>query len=276
MPTTNHATPSHAISRDGIEIGYFTSGSGPSLLLVHGGLGDHTRWEPLVPHLESHVTVHAMDRRGRGASGDHPDYAVEREYEDVAAVVDAVAHASGAPVDVYGVSSGGWFAYGAATLTSSIRRLVLYEGWPLVDPDVGAVPTAIVERVEASLAAGDRAGALKVLYRDYLELSEEDFQTVRAQPSWPSRVACAHTIPREIGSGAYPVLDLEQAATITAPTLLLVGEESPAHLKAGAEAVAAALPDARIAVLEGQAHAADLLAPQIVAGTILPFLHGGS
>ena len=104
-------------SRDGTEIAYWTSGEGPPLVVVHGTPADHTRWRPLLPYLEPHLTVHAMDRRGRGASGDAPDYGLAREYEDVAAVVDAVAEASGAPVDLYGHSHGGIVAFGAATLT---------------------------------------------------------------------------------------------------------------------------------------------------------------
>jgi pimeloyl-ACP methyl ester carboxylesterase len=90
------------VSRDGTEIAWWTSGHGPPLVLVHGTPADHTRWRPLLPYFEPQVTVHAMDRRGRGASGDGPEYDLAREYEDVAAVVDAVAEASGAPVDLYG------------------------------------------------------------------------------------------------------------------------------------------------------------------------------
>lgn len=85
----------YVTSTDGTRIGFSSSGSGPPLLLVHGGLGDRTRWEALLPYLEPHLRVHAMDRRGRGLSGDPPEYALEREYEDVAAVVDAIATSSG-------------------------------------------------------------------------------------------------------------------------------------------------------------------------------------
>jgi pimeloyl-ACP methyl ester carboxylesterase len=99
------------VSRDGTEIAYWTSGEGPPLVLVHGAPDDHTRWHPLLPYLESHATVHAMDRRGRGASGDAPGYHLAREFEDVAAVVDAVAEASGSAVDVYGHSFGGLCAF---------------------------------------------------------------------------------------------------------------------------------------------------------------------
>ena len=110
MPTQTEIKTSVA-SRDGTQIAYWTSGSGPPLVLVHGAPADHTRWRPLLPYLEPYVTVHALDRRGRGASGDALEYRLEREYEDVAAVVDAVA-ASGQPVDVYGHSHGGIVAFG--------------------------------------------------------------------------------------------------------------------------------------------------------------------
>ncbi|HEU4397426.1 MAG TPA: alpha/beta fold hydrolase, partial [Actinomycetota bacterium] len=95
MTGTTEATVTRVVSRDGTEIGYWTSGEGPPLLLVHGTTADHTRWRPLLPYLEPHATVYALDRRGRGTSGDAPDYGVAREFEDVAAVVDAVAEASG-------------------------------------------------------------------------------------------------------------------------------------------------------------------------------------
>lgn len=91
---TDEATMTRVTSRDGTQIAYWTSGEGPPLVVVHGTTADHTRWRPLLPYLEPRATVHALDRRGRGASGDAPDYDVAREFEDVAAVVDAVAQAS--------------------------------------------------------------------------------------------------------------------------------------------------------------------------------------
>lgn len=101
-------------SADGTEIAWFTSGEGRPLLLVHGSLGDHTRWGALQPHLEPHFTVHTVDRRGRGASGEAAEYALEREFEDVAAVIGAIAEDAGSPVHVYGNSYGGLCAFGAA------------------------------------------------------------------------------------------------------------------------------------------------------------------
>jgi pimeloyl-ACP methyl ester carboxylesterase len=138
-------------SRDGTKIAYWTSGLGSPLVVVHGAAADHTRWRPLLPYLEAHFTIHAMDRRGRGASGDSPPYGVIRECEDVAAVVDAVAESSGSPVDVYGHSHGGFCAFGAATLSPNIRRLALYEGWPVRHPGVFALPTEVEQRMEALL-----------------------------------------------------------------------------------------------------------------------------
>jgi pimeloyl-ACP methyl ester carboxylesterase len=102
---TDEPSVMRVLSRDGTQIAYWTSGEGPPLVVVHGTPADHTRWRPLLPYLEPQVTVHAMDRRGRGASGDAPDYDLAREYEDVTAVVDAVAAASGAGVDLYGHST---------------------------------------------------------------------------------------------------------------------------------------------------------------------------
>jgi pimeloyl-ACP methyl ester carboxylesterase len=274
MKVADEQVVSSAVSRDGTEIGYWTSGEGPPLVLVHGGMGDHTRWDALRPHLEPHVTVHAMDRRGRGASGDAPEYAIEREYEDVAVVVDAVAEASGSPVDVYCSSYGGVCAFGAATLTPNIGRLLLYEAWPPVNPENFTEPPELVERMEALLADGDGEAVIETAYREMLGMSEEDLATVRAQPSWPARVAAAHTAPREIRTFPETPFDPEQAARITVPTLLLTGSES-ADWGAEVDTVAAALPNARVTVLEGQGHVADLLAPEMVAEEVLGFLREG-
>ncbi len=170
---TEKATLARVTSpRDGTEIAYFTTGAGPPLVLVHGLLGDHTRWEVLRPHLEPHFTLHALDRRGRGASGDGAEYAVEREFEDVAAVVDAVADASGTKVDVLGSSGGAAYAVAAAAATTSIRRLVLFE--PPAAPALELLPAELRERLAALLAEGDREGVLVTAYRAVVGLSDEE------------------------------------------------------------------------------------------------------
>lgn len=271
MASPPPATVSRVTSRDGTGIGYYSSGEGPPVLLVHGGLGDHTRWDALRPYLEPHVTVHAMDRRGRGASGDSSNYTIEREYEDVAAVIDEVAGASGSPVDVYCSSFGGLCTFGAAALTRNIRRLALYEAWPMVNPEALLPPPEFLERMENLLAEGHREAAVETAYRDLLKLPEEELAAVKSQPSWPARVAAAHTIPREERAFSATRFDPDQAAKVTVPTLLLIGSESPVW-KPEAETMAGALPNARITVLEGQGHIADLLAPAVVAEPLLAFL----
>jgi pimeloyl-ACP methyl ester carboxylesterase len=272
MTSPDESTVTRVVSREGTEIAYWTSGNGPPLVVVHGTPADHTRWRPLLPHLESHTTVHAMDRRGRGGSSDGPEYTLEREYEDVATVVDAVAEASGSAVDVYGHSHGGFCAFGAATLTSNIHKLVLYEGWPVPNPAVFAMPVEVEQRMDALLAEGNRDAVVETLFRHFELMSEEDLAAFQAAPSWPGRVAAAHTITRECRAEAQATLDPQSAAKITVPVLLLVGEQSSDPAKAQVEAVAAALPDARIVILDGQEHVADVLVPAVFAEQLMAFL----
>lgn len=274
MTTGDESPVSRVRSGDGTEIAYWTSGEGPPLVVVHGAPADHTRWRPLLPYLKPHFTVYALDRRGRGASGDSPHYALEREYEDVAAVMDAVAAASGTPVRVYGHSHGGIVAFGAATLTSNLHRLVLYEGWPVPDPSVFALPPGLDTRMDALLATGDRDGVVELLFRELENLSDDDMAAFKAAPSWPGRVAAAHTITREIRGETTARLDPELARTIAAPVLLVIGENSPDPAKPHAGAVAAALPDAGIIVLDGHDHVADALHPEFFAARVVPFLLG--
>jgi pimeloyl-ACP methyl ester carboxylesterase len=270
MTTTDQATVSHTTSRDGTEIGYFTTGDGPPLVLVHGALGDHTRWDMLRPHLEPHFTVHAMDRRGRGASGDSADYDVAREVEDVAAVVNAVAETSGTAVDVLGSSAGASFAVAAAALTTHVHRLVLFE--PPARQVLELLPAELLDQLDALLAADDREGLLRLAYRVLVGLSDEEIENLRAQPAWPNRLAAAHTVPRELRIPPERMFDEGQAASVTVPALVLVGAATPPPFQASARSVVDALPNARIAVLDGQGHAAEMFAPEIVAQQVIPFL----
>lgn len=123
-------------SKDGTAIAFQRSGAGSPLVLVHGAVSDHSRWMPILPPLEKQFTVYALDRRGRGGSGDTKLYAIEREFEDIAAVVDSI----GGPVDLLAHSFGAFCALEAARLTSNIGRLILYEPPP---PGVkGTMPPA--------------------------------------------------------------------------------------------------------------------------------------
>jgi pimeloyl-ACP methyl ester carboxylesterase len=266
------ATMTRVESRDGTEIAVWTSGQGPPLVLVHGAVADHTRWRPLLPYLEPHVTVHAMDRRGRGASGDAPGYAIEREFEDVAAVVDAVADASGSATDLYGHSFGGLCAFGGATLTANVGRLVLYEGWPPAAPRGRQLPPGVGGRLDALLAEGNRDAVVETMFREVVLMPEAELAALRAQPAWPARVAAAHTIVRELRALTQVSFDPGRAARITVPTLLLTGSDSDDPFAADLGTVAAALPDARVGVLDGQRHVADILAPELFARRLVAFL----
>ena len=262
-------------SRDGTEIAFWTTGAGPPLVLVHGTPADHTRWQPLLPYLERHFTVHAIDRRGRGMSGDSPHYALEREFEDVAAVIDVVAEESGGPVRVYGHSHGGIVAFGAATLTTNLHKLLLYEGWPVPNPEVYALPPGLDSRMDGLLAAGDPDAVVELLFRELEDMSEEDMTAMRTAPSWPGRVAAAHTITREIRGELTALLVPELARKIPVPVLLITGETSSDPSRRYAEAVANALPKASILVLDGQEHVADILDPELFTTKVVPFLLNG-
>lgn len=125
--------------------------------------------------------------------------------------------------------------------------------------------------MEALLDKGERERVVETAARG-AGLSDEELDAYRADPSWPARVAVAHTFPREERAGTGTIFDPERAANVTVPVLLVVGEHSPLSWRADAEAVAAALPDARVMVLDGQGHGGDLLAPETFAEHLLAFL----
>ena len=260
----------YATSRDGTQIGFDRTGDGPPLVLIHGTSADRTRWAPVRPMLEEHYTVYAVDRRGRGLSGDAPKYALEREYEDAAAVIEAVAGAAGSSVDVFGHSYGALVAMEAALQTTHVRRLALYE--PPVPTGVPLYEEGLQGRLETLLERGDREGALVAFFREVVGLSDADMAAMKAAPSWPARIAAAHTIPREFADGDY-VLDPARLARITQPVLLLAGTESEPFLKRATEAVAEALPNSRVELMEGQGHVATTTAPDLVARLVVDFLN---
>lgn len=250
-------------SADGTSIAVWTEGSGPPLVLVHGSIADHTTFDPFVAVLRREWTTCAMDRRGFGASGDADPYAFERDAEDVAAVVDAVATRFGGPVVLWGHSYGANCAMAGAARTDALRHLVLYE------PSLGLTyPPGSIDRIEAALAAGDREGVIVAVLTDALELTDDEIDAFRSSPLWPTRLAAAHTVPRECRVEEGWVHRPGQLAGIAAPTLFLTGSESvPAVLRA-TDAAMAAVPGARRRVLDGHAHFAHRTDPEMVAAII--------
>ena len=240
-------------------------GDRPPLLLVHGATADHTTWRVVGPRFALRRRVFAMDRRGRGGSGDAAAYAIEREYEDVAAVADALAGGSSgcAPldasaqgaVDVAGHSYGGRCALGASLLTTAIRRVVVYEGAP-VPPGMTYRPPGLVDAVRAALERGDREAALSTFLAGIVGMSDAGLDAYRRDPVWPARVAAAHTILREIEAEATDAASIKALAAVRAPVLLILGSISRSPFRIGTDALAARLADARVAVIDGAAHAA--------------------
>jgi len=270
-------------SPDGTEIAVFSSGEGPPLLLVHGATADHTTWRSLGPVLERRFRLLAVDRRGRGASGDSSAYSIEREYEDLASVADAAADEAGAPVDVVGHSYGGRCALGAALLTSSIRRLVVYEGAPsppgagdlgseIGRGDSGYRPAGVERRIAELVAAGERDAALETFMQEIVRMPPADLAAFRADPIWPVRAAAVGTTLRELEGEASPAASLEALAGVRQPVLQLLGGDSAAPFREATEALDARLRDGRVVVIDGARHAAHHTHVDAFAAAVESFL----
>jgi len=253
-------------SRDGTAIAFARSGVGPPLVLVHGTAADHTRWKPLLPELEARFTVFAVDRRGRGGSGDAPTYSIEREFEDIAAIVDSI----GEPALLLGHSFGAVCSLEASLRTRNVRRLVLYE--PPIRTKESFYLQETVARLQALLDGGDPDNVVATFFREVVRARESEIGMLRSLPNWPNRVAAAHTILREMRINDEYRFEPARFAAMRVPTLLLLGGGSPAMFKDAAEAVRVALPDARLAVMAGQQHTAMNTAPDLFLREVLGFL----
>jgi pimeloyl-ACP methyl ester carboxylesterase len=238
-----------------VDIAVFTTGEGPPLVLVHGASADHTTFRVVGPLLEGSCSIAAIDRRGRGGSGDRSDHRIEREFEDVAAVAERLAEWSGRPVDVFGHSYGGRCALGASLRTSAIRRVVAYESAPL-PAGSSYRPDGLLDAVRDALARDDTEAALSSFLAGVVGMSEADLERYRAEPVWPARVAAAHTILREIEAETTAPAGLDALAAVTVPVLLIVGGSSRSPFGIGTLALAERLADATVVTIEGAAHAA--------------------
>jgi pimeloyl-ACP methyl ester carboxylesterase len=257
------------LSPDGTRIAYQRVGSGPPLVLVHGTADDHSRWAPVLPTLEERFTVYALDRRGRGGSGETSTgtYSIEREFADVASVVDAIDE----PVHLLGHSYGALCSLEAALRTGNLRALVLYEP-PFLPPGGAGALQGPLEEMERLLAAGNREGVALIFARQIAQVPEDELAAVRSSPAWQVVLAVAPTIVDEVRAVGGYVFDPNRFRELTTPTLLLMGSETAPFLKAATETVAAALPHSRLFVLTGQGHLAIDTAPDLFLGAVLPFL----
>ena len=274
-------------SRDGTRIAVFSAGiaDGRPLVLVHGTTGDHRTWRVVGPVLARRYALHAIDRRGRGDSGDGPAYQIARELEDLAVVAEIVATAAGEAVDVVGHSLGGRIALGASLLTPGIRRVVAYEGAPTLPApgpvareaaDDGPPPhDDLLARLRADLDAGDLEHLLARFMTEATGMPPDELARFRLDPVWPLRVAAAPTIVRELAAAdEAPAVAMDALARVSVPVLQLVGSESPASFREGAAALHARLANGRLHVIEGARHGAHHSHPDAFVRAVEAFLAG--
>ena len=251
-------------SKDGTRIAYERAGTGPALIIVDGALCYRASGpsRPLAALLADRFTVFIYDRRGRGDSGDTPPYSLEREVEDLAALVSE----AGGHAFVYGVSSGAALALEAASRGVPIRRLALYESPCIVDETHAPLPGDFLSRLKTVVAANRRGEAVKMFLR-LVDLPAIAMLMMPLLPAWPKLKAVAHTLPYDItivqdNQRGRPFPTTRWAAA-TMPTLAMDGSKSPAWMRNGMKALAAVLPNVTFRTLDGQTHMvkAQVLAP---------------
>jgi pimeloyl-ACP methyl ester carboxylesterase len=252
-------------SKDGTRIAVECAGTGPTLLFVHGGVGDRTRWTPMFPLLASKFTACAMDRRGHGASGDSPEYSLSKEADDVAAVVNSRA----GPVFVFGHSYGGVAALEAAFLTDHIAKLMLYEP-PLHEPIANNL--AMAARVEEMVRKGELEQALVAFQTEIVKQSPEEIARMKARPTWATLVASIAVHPRQMRALSAYRFDAGRMKSVMMPTLLLIGEDTASpYARRSIAALRESLPNPTVLVLERQEHNAMDGGRDVLANAISKF-----
>jgi pimeloyl-ACP methyl ester carboxylesterase len=247
-------------SNDGTFIAYDRTGEGPALVLVSPAFGTRAGTASLAAALAPSFTVFAYDRRGRGDSGDTAPYAVEREIEDLEAVLDA----AGGSAYVFGHSSGAVLALDAArVLPSKITKLALYEPPFIIDASRPPVPEDFASHLSELVAAGRRGDAV-AYWQTQVGVPADAIAQMRQAPLWAELEALAPTLPYDATIMADTQrgdpLPLRQWTAVTVPTLVMDGttmmgrEDLHAFMRHGAEELASILPNARRRTLEGQDH----------------------
>jgi hypothetical protein len=253
----------HVRSPDGTAIALERITEGPRpLVTLAGATAGRANWAEAARPLDGRFAVWLADRRGKGDSGDTEPYAFEREHEDLFAIAESFAE----PVAFAAHSSGAVCLLGAAARGLPAAHLVVYEPpWPL--PGRRSDGPAL-DAMEARLAAGDPEGCLETGLLRLVEAPPAAVAGMKQTPTWPQRVAHAHTWPREGRELGRMPEGTDVLRDVRVPTLMLLGELSAGHLRASTEAVAAALPDAVVVELPGQGHAALQTAPAMVGDVL--------
>jgi pimeloyl-ACP methyl ester carboxylesterase len=258
------------ISKDGTTIAFEQSGTGPAVILVDGALAyrEHFGGRPLAAELSKDFTVITYDRRGRGESSDTQPYAVEREIEDIEALIDEV----GSPAYLYGFSSGAVLALRAAARQGDkVARLALHEPPFNSDDDKAKREFAEFKKDMAELlVAGKRGEAVTFFFADMLP--PEMIEGMKQSPEWSLMEGVAHTLAFDnavMGDGSVPA-KAAQAASM--PALVLDGGESPDFKHEAADALARAMPQAQRKILEGQS---TMVSPEALAAVLKEFFNLG-
>ena len=253
-------------SKDGTRIAYDRSGVGPALIIVNGALSAHSDSTELAKLLAPRFTVYSYDRRGRGDSSDTQPYSVEREIEDMAAVIDA----AGGSARVYGKSSGACLALQAASsLGGKVKRLAIYEAPYSEAAGAAAEWKAFTAKLDGLLAAGHRADAVTAFMK-FVGAPDDAIAKMKASPAWPGMVAMAPTLAYDNAVlGDDRSVPVAAAAEIEAPTLVMDGgasAEPMPFMRTTADKLAKVIPGARRRTIEGQAHDVDakVLAPVLL------------
>ncbi|HET7855764.1 MAG TPA: alpha/beta hydrolase [Gaiellaceae bacterium] len=247
---------SHVRSKDGTPIAFDRVGEGPAVVLV-GGAFSYRAFPKMVELAElmaDRFTVINFDRRGRGDSGDTEPYAVEREIEDLQALLDEV----GGSASAWGWSSGAVLVLRAAAHGLELRRLALYEPPFMVDASHRLPPPDFAMRLAELTRAGRRSAAVRYYMRKGMGIPAPIVTLMRFTPFWSKLKAVAHTLPYDTAvmgdTMAGKPLSAPEWASVTAPALVIAGEKSPTQLRQAAGALAAVLPNAEQHSLEGQSH----------------------
>lgn len=261
---------SKVISADGAPIAFDRTGQGPAVILVASALADRSDAAKLAGLLAERFTVINYDRRGRGDSGDTSPYAVEREVEDL----DALIQTAGGSASVFGSSSGAVLALRAAASGLNITRLAVYG--PPFRVDGEPLPAGFQVQLEQLLAAGRRGDAVKQFMRTDMGVPAVILVFLRLLPgTWRKLTAMAPTLPYEYAvmgdTLAGRPLRAEPWADITIPTLVMDGTKSPPRLRSGDAALTRVLPNAQRRTLAGQDHSAVVRSPNALAAILVEF-----
>jgi pimeloyl-ACP methyl ester carboxylesterase len=260
------------ISKDGTAIAFDRSGKGPAIILV-GGAFQYRAIDPktvqLAALLAQHFTVFHYDRRGRGDSLDTQPYTVEREVEDL----DALIQEAGGQAAVFGMSSGAALAILAAARGLAITKLAFYEPpFHAGDKQASQASERYTRELTALLSQGRRGDAVALAMTTF-GAPAEVVAAMRQTPMWPLFEAVAPTLAYDaaiMGDGSVPA---ERLASITVPTLVIAGGASPAFMHTASQAVAHTMPNAKHTTLEGQTHD---VAPQALAPVLMEFFYGSA